>query len=84
MTDDSARYLPCRKCGAQAQVATLSQYGAQCVACFETYCTARQPAPSLPARREDWAKELRARHKSGERLTRFQVACYEAALGRQA
>ena len=28
-----------------------------------------------------WARRLKARHESGERLNRYQVACYREALG---
>lgn len=83
--DGPVRYLPCRYCGKQTLVETLSHYGARCLACFEAYCAAgSRNAPVTDdyadKGRRAWAHRLRDRHQRGERLTRAQVDAYEAAV----
>jgi hypothetical protein len=87
------RYLPCKYCGKQTLVETLSQYGARCLPCFDAYCA--QDGTGRKSRGIDraaierigkggeggpraWADRLRERHQAGERLTRTQIEAYKA------
>jgi len=89
--DGPVRYLPCRYCGKQTLVETLSQYGARCFSCFEAYCaeagrkhySVNRDATIRIGQGGDggpraWAYKLRERHQNGERLTRAQVEAYQA------
>jgi hypothetical protein len=50
-------YLPCSFCGKATLTATLSQYGARCAKCFDTYCQ-EVSAPTLADERVAVARKL--------------------------
>lgn len=78
--------LQCSFCGKPTQRETLSQYGARCFSCYEDYCRRSMPPPrDVGVKDKDpksWAWALKARHESGERLTKAQIDAYMAALQR--
>lgn len=89
------RYLQCRYCGKQTLVETLSNYGARCFDCFESYCAKAGESSSDPARirasiarigqggekgPKAWAYALRERHQNGEWLTSAQVSAYHSVI----
>lgn len=80
--------LPCLWCNAPTAGTTLAAYGARCLRCYEAYCREQQPSPPFAAdKRKDgnkaWAHALRAREKSGERLSFAQREMWRAAARNQ-
>jgi hypothetical protein len=82
--EHQGRYLPCAVCRTQTQAATLSQYGARCFSCWETYRTG--PLPKTPdvgdkknSGPRDWIRALRRRDEAGERLTPAQRGAWREA-----
>lgn len=78
--------MPCRWCGVPTSITTLNTLGARCSGCFDAYCNAKQPAPEFMADKRlgdplAWAKSLKAREESGERLSLAQKQMWRSALG---
>lgn len=76
--------LPCMSCRTPTLLVTLTEYGARCFRCYETYCSTRTLAPKRRLDPRDdprnWARNLKARHDEGEILSPMQVDAYKAAL----
>lgn len=80
------RQQPCTECKKPTLIATLTQYGARCHACFEFYLTCTPPSDTANKRADGsrgWAQHLKAREFAGARLTPTQRAMWRAALKRQ-
>jgi hypothetical protein len=78
--------MRCMFCHRPSQWATLSQYGARCFSCYESWQRAPQTSPDIGDKRKglrDWAHALKRRHDAGERLTFGQIDAYRAALRRE-
>ena len=75
----------CSECRKETLVATLTQYGARCNACYEFYLTCT-PKSETANKRVDgskgWAHHLKAREFAGARLTPTQQAMWREALKR--
>jgi len=75
--------LPCHVCGTPTERATLSNLGARCRACYETYCRQPnfgRPLPAgavIPRGLHAWAYRLRARLDAGEKLHVSQQQCLD-------
>lgn len=76
--------MPCRWCGVPTNTKTLALLGARCHGCYVAFCNEKQPTPEFMGDRrldpKSWAKALKAREESGERLSTAQRQMWRAAL----
>lgn len=83
---NGAALLPCRWCDTPTAHSTLSTYGARCYPCYLAYCREAQPSPDVGDKRNrgsrDWARALKHREESGERLSPAQRDMWREAIGR--
>lgn len=73
----------CMCCGTSTLKTMLSQYGARCARCFESYQESKVDYPPLGDRAKDaksWAVVLRGREQRGERLRPVQKEMWRTAL----
>lgn len=76
--------LECTFCHRPTKRGTLSAYGARCFPCYEAYGNEPQSYPDTGDKGQDprgWARALKRREDSGERLTPAQRAMCRSAIG---
>jgi hypothetical protein len=81
---DTGDKLPCSLCGAPTKRETLSDLGARCFPCYQSYCREQHEYPDVGNKHargpRDWAYALKRRHEAGERLTPVQISSYRSVL----
>lgn len=80
------RRRPCALCKGATLVEMLSQYGARCKRCYSAFLTEKLPTPQTMGNKvtggpKDWAKALRERERSGDKLSPAQKEAWRSALG---
>jgi hypothetical protein len=78
--------LACSFCGTPTPQSTLSTLGARCFTCYLAFCRQQQPKVFVGDKRQDvrgWARALKAREESGERLDPTVQAMWRRALQHQ-
>ena len=76
-------FYTCKTCGSVTSHSTLSDHGARCFPCYQSYCRAVQSPMSYPPIHDGqrkWAYLLKAREDGGERLTSIQRAAWRGVI----